>query len=208
MTRHLVIMLKEPVSGRVKMRLGCGIGMTTAAWWFRHQVARLLREVGRDRRWTTWLAVTPDRAETSPIWPAPMRRWPQGRGNLGDRMGRIFRNFPPGKVVVIAADVPDVRASFIADAFSALGVCDAVVGPSGDGGYWLIGLRRGSQPLPQRLFAGVRWSTEHALADTLRTFGTFQTARIAALDDVDIAEDLARLSKRAHRSMAGARSLR
>ena len=56
--------------------------------------------------------------------------------------------------------------------FAALGVADAVFGPTEDGGYWLIALgpRR-----PADLFGAARWSTEHALADTLRQFG--QTPR-------------------------------
>ncbi len=207
--RHLVILVKEPIPGRVKTRLGRGIGMVAAAWWFRHQVARLLREVGRDPRWVTWLAVTPDVAGlASRVWPAHLPRWSQGGGNLGDRMGRIFLEMPLGPVVIIGADVPGVRSCLIAQAFAALRAKDAVMGPSSDGGYWLIGLQRASRPLPNRLFEGVRWSSEYALADSERSFGTFQIARITALDDVDTAADLARLSKPAARAMAGVRSAR
>lgn len=194
--QHLVILVKEPLPGRVKTRLGRGIGMAAAAWWFRHQVARLLRDVGHDPRWVTWLAVTPDLAVVnSRVWPAHVPRWPQGNGNLGDRMGRIFRDFPSGKIVIIGADVPGVTAGLISDAFAALGSNDAALGPSGDGGYWLVGLRRGSRRLPKQLFQGVRWSSEHALADTKRSFGTFQIAQVAALDDVDTAADLARITR-------------
>lgn len=195
MKRHLVILVKEPHPGRVKTRLGRGIGMVAAAWWFRHQCAGLLRNVGSDPRWQTWLAVAPDiEGLASRVWPAHVARWPQGGGNLGDRMGRIFRNFPIGPVVIIGADVPGVAPAMVASAFAALGCADAVIGPSTDGGYWLIGLRRGPRPLPKRLFAGVRWSSEHALADTLLSFGTFQIARIATRDDVDTATDLARIT--------------
>ena len=42
--RHVVIMLKEPRPGRVKTRLAQGIGATPAAWWFRHQAARTIRQ--------------------------------------------------------------------------------------------------------------------------------------------------------------------
>ncbi len=194
--QHLVILVKEPHPGRVKTRLGRGIGMAAAAWWFRHQVARLLRDVGHDPRWVTCLAVTPDIAVmNNRVWPAHVPRWPQGNGNLGDRMGRIFRDFPYGKMVIIGADVPGVTAGLISDAFAALGSNDAVLGPSGDGGYWLVGLRRGSRPMPKQPFQGVRWSSEHALADTKRSFGTFQIAHVAALDDVDTAADLARITR-------------
>ena len=66
----LFVMLKVPRPGRVKTRLGRDIGMTAAAWWFRHQTARLLREL-RDPRWRLVLAVSPDReGGASRAWPA------------------------------------------------------------------------------------------------------------------------------------------
>ena len=57
-------MVKEPRAGRVKTRLGRDIGMTGAAWWFRHQVSRLLREV-QDPRWELILSVAPDTARSA-----------------------------------------------------------------------------------------------------------------------------------------------
>lgn len=137
----LVVMVKEPRAGRVKTRLGRDIGMTAAAWWFRHQVRRLLRTID-DPRWTTVLAVAPDRAGmASRVWPAHLPRWPQGQGDLGDRMARMMAR-ADGPVCVIGADVPGITRAHVAQAFKALGDHDAVFGPAHDGGYWLIGLRR------------------------------------------------------------------
>ncbi|MBL4807251.1 MAG: hypothetical protein JKY31_08175, partial [Rhodobacteraceae bacterium] len=51
-------MLKEPRAGRVKTRLGRDIGMTSAAWWFRHQTRRLIRQL-TDPRWEIILSVAP-----------------------------------------------------------------------------------------------------------------------------------------------------
>lgn len=183
-------MLKEPRAGRVKTRLGRDIGMTAAAWWFRHQVRHLLRTID-DPRWTTVLAVAPDRAGmASRVWPAHLLRWPQGQGDLGDRMARMMAH-AGGPVCVIGADVPGITRAHIGQAFKALGDHDAVIGPAVDGGYWLIGLRR-TRPLPCGLFHGVRWSTEHALADTHASLRSLRIAQIATLRDVDTAADLPR----------------
>ena len=182
-------MVKEPRPGRVKTRLGRDLGMTAAAWWFRLQSRALLRRV-QDPRWQLVLAVAPDRAGmTSRVWPAHLTRWPQGRGNLGDRMGRMLRGAPPGPVCVIGADIPGITSAHIANAFNALRAKDVVFGPAHDGGYWLIGLKR-SRPIPPRLFANVRWSTEHALADTITTLPNHRIAQIATLKDVDTIDDL------------------
>jgi rSAM/selenodomain-associated transferase 1 len=186
--RTLVVMVKEPRAGRVKTRLGRDIGMIAAAWWFRHQLRRLLRRIG-DPRWEVVLAIAPDTAVNSRVWPAHLRRIPQGRGDLGQRMTRALHAAPRGPVCVIGADIPDITAVHISEAFRALGAHDAVFGPAFDGGYWLIGLRRG-RALPPTLFAGVRWSSPHALADTIATLADHRIAYIARLRDVDTVADL------------------
>ncbi|KIN74527.1 TIGR04282 family arsenosugar biosynthesis glycosyltransferase [Sulfitobacter guttiformis] len=189
MKRTLVVMLKEPRAGRVKTRLGRDIGMVAAAWWFRHQVRSLLRRI-EDPRWDVVLAVSPDRdGILSRIWPAHLARMPQGHGNLGDRMGRALRSAPTGPVCVIGGDIPGINAARIAEGFAALGRHDAVFGPAPDGGYWLVGLRR-IRAVPSTLFAGVRWSTAHALSDTVATLPDHSIARIATLRDVDTVADL------------------
>jgi glycosyltransferase A (GT-A) superfamily protein (DUF2064 family) len=63
-----------------------------------------------------------------------------------------------------------------------------VFGPATDGGFWLIGARP-QPPLPRSLFAKVRWSTRHALADTAGDDPAGYTTGIAdTLDDVDDVE--------------------
>lgn len=189
MIRTLYVMVKEPHPGRVKTRLGRDVGHVAAARWFRGQVAGLLRRL-RDPRWSLVLAVSPD-AEglSSRVWPADLPRVAQGHGDLGNRMGRLLRSAPPGPVCVVGADVPGITRDRVAEAFAALGRSDAVIGPAPDGGYWLIGLRR-RRACPPRLFDGVRWSTEHARADTRATLGDMTCAEVATLSDVDTLADL------------------
>lgn len=187
----LIVMVKEPRPGRVKTRLARDIGTVAAKWWFHHQSARLLRRL-RDPRWHLVLAVSPDRAATaSRVWPADLPRLPQGGGTLGDRMARMMRAAAPGAVCVIGADIPGITRPAIWRAFRALGPADAVFGPAEDGGYWLVGIRNAAQ-VPATLFDGVRWSTEHALADTIASLPGRRTALIDSLVDVDTVADLRR----------------
>ncbi|NVO57681.1 TIGR04282 family arsenosugar biosynthesis glycosyltransferase [Rhodobacteraceae bacterium B1Z28] len=189
MQRTLVIMVKEPHPGRVKTRLGRDIGMVGAAWWFRHQTRSLIRRL-RDSRWQVVLAVSPDREGLrSRIWPADLPRVAQGRGDLGDRMGRMLRVAPKGPVCLIGADIPGITPSHIARAFEALGRSQMVFGPAPDGGYWLVGAQRYGA-LPSGMFRDVRWSTEHALADTLASVSGCRVAFIDQLRDVDTVADL------------------
>ncbi|WP_299281348.1 DUF2064 domain-containing protein [uncultured Tateyamaria sp.] len=184
----LVVMLKVPRAGRVKTRLGRDIGMTAAAWWFRHQVARLLRRI-EDPRWRIVLAVAPDvEGLRSRVWPARFDRWPQGSGSLGDRMARMMRR-AAGPVCVIGADVPGITRTGLAKAFATLGDHDAVFGPAPDGGYWLIGVKTGSK-LRKGALIGVRWSSEHALADSRAALVPYRIGLVDMLADVDTIDDL------------------
>lgn len=183
--RQLVIFVRAPRAGAVKRRLARGIGDVAAISFYRATVARLLRRVARDRRWRCHLAITPDRARALPRGWRGVGMLPQGSGDLGRRMTRVFRALPPGPAAIVGSDVPALGARHVAAAFKALGRADAVLGPAEDGGYWLIGLAR-RRPVPRGLFAGVRWSSAHALADTLASLPA--GARVALLErlaDID-----------------------
>ncbi|HRY05807.1 MAG TPA: TIGR04282 family arsenosugar biosynthesis glycosyltransferase [Hyphomicrobiaceae bacterium] len=195
--RRLVIMVKAPQAGRVKTRLAREIGVVGATSFYRHASAAVVGRLGCDRRWQTLLAVAPDTAMNARYWPARLARRAQGHGDLGRRMQGLFDRMPPGPVIIIGSDCPTVRADDIAAAFVALGRADAVLGPAPDGGYWLVGERRSPKALPA--FSGVRWSSEHTLADTMANFAARRVALVRQLPDVDTAADLAGMNGKAAR---------
>ena len=189
----LIVMLKDPRPGRVKTRLGREIGMVPAAWWVRHQTARLLRRL-TDPRWHLVLAVAPDTALASRAFPGHLPRVAQGPGDLGARMARLLRAAPSGPVLLVGGDIPGLTAAHVARGFAALGGHDAVFGPATDGGFWLVGLKH-PRAATADLFRGVRWSTPHALADSLATLRDRRVARADMLSDVDTAADLCAASE-------------
>lgn len=192
---HLVVMARAPRLGAVKRRLAKDIGALAALRFYRHTLSKLLREVGHDPRWRTRVALTPDRGARSRY--LGISCLPQGRGDLGARMGRFLRNLPAGPVVIVGSDIPGLGRDQVARAFRALGTHDWVLGPAQDGGYWLIGAAR-RRLGPRDPFAGVRWSSTHTLADTRANLRGFSIAYLEPLDDIDTGADLAR-----HRSRSG-----
>lgn len=186
MRRHLILFTKAPRFATVKTRLATTIGPVEALRFHRAQVARLARAVGHDARWRTVLAVSPDAARGP--WTDGLAVIGQGRGDLGQRMWHCLQASPrPGPVVLIGSDIPAVRRGHIARAFALLESVDAVFGPAEDGGFWLVGLsRRRALPYP---FAHVRWSTSHALDDSLAALPGARVAIADRLADVDDAED-------------------
>jgi uncharacterized protein len=184
---RLVVMAKAAVAGQVKTRLARELGVATAMRFARHRTAALLARVSHAGAWQTSLAVSPDASVGWRLWPRGIARKPQGRGDLGARMQRIMRHTEPGPVVIIGTDVPAIRAELILKAFRLLGRHDAVLGPASDGGYWLVGLRR--RPRLLSPFRHVRWSTPHALADTLANLHCRSIGQLPTLSDVDDAQD-------------------
>jgi len=175
----VIVFARLAVLGTVKRRLARDIGALEATRFYRRTTADLLRRLRRDRRWRVVVALTPDRAAR--------RRGaaPQGPGDLGARMARALARAAPGPRILVGSDIPALRPSHIAAAFRALARADFVFGPAADGGYWLIGTRL--RVLPPMLFRGVRWSSEHAMRDSLATIplhaGVAFAARLADVDD-------------------------
>lgn len=186
----LIVFLKAPRPGAVKTRLAEALGLEAACAAYRHLVQTLLRRLAVLPN--VELCFTPDDAAaeikpwTQPTW----SRVPQGDGDLGRRLQRAStRAFTSGmqRIVIIGSDCPEVSATDIEAAWSALRTHDVVLGPATDGGYWLIGLRA-AQP---DLFTDISWSTNAVLRETLdraRAHG-LSVHLLRELSDVDTPAD-------------------
>ena len=194
MTRPTLFVFAKPARrGRAKTRLARGIGEVAALAFQRACLAATLRKLARGP-WKLVLCVTPDRTAHQPrLWPIPTRRAGQGRGDLGARMARALARVR-GPAAIVGSDIPGLSAAHVRAAFGRLGQADFVFGRSRDGGYWLVGSRAGRLARPA--FRDVRWSSEHALADTLAGLGTASVAFAATLDDVDEKADYERWLRR------------
>lgn len=186
-------MARAPAYGVGKTRLARGVGKLEALRINRLLQAQTLR-LATDPRWRTVLAVTPARAahEYVSVWPRALTRVPQGGADLGARLARVMGR-ARGHVAVIGTDSPGVRARDIAAAFKALGRAPIAIGPSGDGGFWILAARNGAKAA--RAFAGVRWSSAHTLDDLVARL-RLPHVRVRAHDDVDDADDWRRLRGR------------
>ena len=196
MRRHLVLFVRAPELGHGKRRLAREIGDVATVRFERLMLALLLRRLAADRRWRLRIAVTPDKARR---YARHRRRGVavtgQGGGDLGVRMRRALAADPPGPVVLVGGDIPALTARHVVAAFRLLGGHDLVFGAAKDGGFWLVGARRTPRLPP--LFDKVRWSSPHALADTLAKLPRRVTVGfVERLEDVDEGEAYRRLMPR------------
>ena len=132
--------------------------------------------------------------------PSGFRCVVQEGATLGDRMAAAFtRAFASGarRVVIFGSDSPTLPEGIPQQAFEALDDSDVVLGPTEDGGYYLIGCRR----FDAALFRGVEWSTPRTLQQTLSN-AERQRCRATMLErwfDLDEWKDVERLLAAAHR---------
>ncbi|MEX0794911.1 MAG: TIGR04282 family arsenosugar biosynthesis glycosyltransferase [Pirellulaceae bacterium] len=183
---------KVPRPGQVKTRLAVTLGDNTAA----HVYGLFLRQL--------LARLTPLRYCKSLVhWPAGegdyfsdfaehgWRVEPQSPGDLGTRMGNFFQlrfAAEDRQVVLIGSDSPDLPLEMIESAFSHLERTEVVLGPSHDGGYYLIGMSK----FHLEIFQDMPWSTSEVLAETVARLQRGGTSHVL-LDpwyDVDDGADL------------------
>lgn len=179
-----IVFARVPRLGAVKRRLAREVGDRAALRFHATTLDRLLRRLARDRRFRTVAALTPSGARMR--LPAGVMRIDQERGDLGQRMAAAFARFPHQCVALLGSDIPDAGPDDVAAALRACAARGAAFGPAEDGGYWLVAM---APSRPDRPFAGVRWSSPHALADTVANFRR-HPALLRLLADVDTAADL------------------
>ena len=192
--RCLLVFTKPPIPGRVKTRLlGC-LDPDQAADLHRAMLLDLLTEVGGG----SFDVIVAWALEAGEALPEETERLPfqhelQMGGDLGERLyGRLAANARRyAKVAAVGSDLPGLGAERIEEAFSRLdNDADVVLGPTSDGGYYLIGGE--ARTLPMALFEGVPWSTSAVLGATQRRCAELglSVALLPLERDLDTPDDL------------------
>jgi rSAM/selenodomain-associated transferase 1 len=130
-----------------------------------------------------------------------LRKWlgedylymPQQGVDLGERMKNGFiEAFAMNlkRVVLIGSDIPTLPLEFIEEAFTSLEEKDVVIGPSLDGGYYLIGFK--DKKFSPRVFKGIPWSKERVFEETMGILEQegLTVHTLKPLRDIDTIEDL------------------
>ncbi len=194
---HILIFARYPEPGKAKTRLIPALGPVGAARLHRRMTEKAVataraglassREVGA--RILVCCTGAP---------PGAFRAWlgedllyaAQPSGDLGIRMGRAFKSAlrHGAPALAIGSDVPAITPAILAQAFESLHDHDVVLGPAGDGGYYLIGLKR----FNPELFSGIEWGTGEVWNQTCHVLSRqgLKVARLPVLSDVDRPRDL------------------
>ncbi len=114
----------------------------------------------------------------------------QSTGDLGHRMKEAFRSvlLMEDKAVIIGSDCPELSSDIIEEAFRLLNNYDVVIGPTKDGGYYMLGMKA----LHLSLFKNIDWSTSEVSRQTIEKIEQegLSYKKMTELSDLDNEDDL------------------
>lgn len=186
----ILIFVKNPVKGHVKTRLAKSVGDSKALQIYQSllQITKKITEkLSCDRQ--VWYSQS---VEESDLWDEEhYSKFLQEGENLGKRMQFAFRQaFENGyrKAIIIGSDCADLSSQTVIDAFEALDDHKVIIGPSEDGGYYLLGMTRF---LPF-LFEDKKWSHDSVFQDTAHQLKDHSISfkQLPILNDIDTESDL------------------
>lgn len=196
----LVVMTKAPEPGQSKTRLVPPLSFDDAAELARALLIDQLDHLANFSSAQLFIAFTPQTAagffEAYAV--QGYSCFLQQGNSLGERMRHAFEHlFDHGlrNVVLIGSDLPTIPVAFFEQAYGWLddGGTDLVLGPSVDGGYYLIGMSR----LIPDVFEGIAWSRDDVLVRTTEKIIVLglKYKLLPLFYDIDTVADLSRLSQ-------------
>ncbi len=190
----IVLFSKAPVPGKVKTRLVPPLNHNEAASLQKSFVFDTLTTLLAKENHKVFLACHP--SSEHPFFKSLKKRYPltlinQGAGNLGDRMKRtilLLRSKKYSKIIIVGSDSPTLPCQYIGDGFDKLDKNDLVIGPSIDGGYYLLGVK-GDIP---DIFDRIPWGSDAVFEETMvRARGSaIKTSVLPFWYDIDTIKEL------------------
>jgi len=200
MNNNILLFVKYPENGGVKTRLAKSIGDAVAVSLYKCFVEDILSSL-QGINAHIWICYYPEIArDDMAVWLGSRYVYVLQKGeNLGKRIQHCFkRSFDKGfeKTIVLASDIPEISENIINKAFECLEYKDAVIGPSYDGGYYLLGFNKKSYAT--QIFDDISWSTNLVYEETLGKIEVYKLGYsvLDKINDMDTIEDICKFSNR------------
>ncbi len=197
MNTAIILMAKNPVQGKVKTRLAQDTSPEKATAVYLQLLEKTCATMGRTKQINPVIYHSPELLDNAPWVPEGFKHELQSPGNLGQRMFQALANElkTHEKVIIIGSDCAVLEVPHLHQAFKALNVVDVVLGPSEDGGYYLIGMKN-EHP---ELFRDINWGSNTVFEETMHKIEAKRLSLFLLpwLYDIDHEKDLLRWEKEA-----------
>ena len=181
--------VKEPKLGFVKTRLAKTLGEEKTLEIYKHFVNDLINTL-KTTKYEFKLCVYPDKQLINETF-GDFNNFIQEDGNLGVKMKKAFQSqFELGyeKIILIGSDTPHIPKDYFIKTFTMLNKKESVIGPSLDGGYYLIAFNKNT--FKPSIFQNITWSSELVLKQTLQKVNKSTIYLLEQLNDIDNQKDL------------------
>jgi rSAM/selenodomain-associated transferase 1 len=192
----LIAFIKTPLAQYVKTRLSSNLKDSEIVALYSAFLRDLDRKHNTGSNYDYWYAIAPEKYDASALARIVKldNKFLQTGNSIGDRMRNAFSHlFRKGyqKVVLIGSDIPNLSRAIVQEALEKLEKYQCVIGPSEDGGYYLIALKQNST----KLFNNISWSTPYVLQQTLQAAERekISVLQLSKLYDIDTIKELKRL---------------
>lgn len=159
---NLIIFVRRPEISVGKTRLKKRIGKILGANFYYYNLIQTIKRLNADKRINITICTTPDSSIRN--WPKnifkTLPRIAQGSGDIGKKMWKILSD-NSSKKIIIGSDIPNITSKIIIKAWKKLYSSQIVLGPSEDGGFWLIGLSQNHRI--KNLFYNIDWNKNDTL---------------------------------------------
>ncbi len=189
----IIIFVRNPKLGEVKSRLAKTTSDKFALGFYKSCAENIIKKIKNIQHLNRFIFYSNKKDKDDVI------KWLENKfffsaqegSDLGSRMKnafeKVFTTYAE-KVIIIGSDIPDLSAEIINKAFEYLSYSDVVIGPSKDGGYYLLGIKK----MYAELFEGIEYSTSTVLSETLIRIKLLNLSYqlLPELQDIDTKQDL------------------
>ena len=184
----IIVLAKAPLKGEVKNRLGKNIGMGRSKWVY-EQLLYHTSKVTKKTKIKTVLFKNKNHKKLESLFKHSITSFLQKGKDLGEKMENTFlwafeKKYQ--KVILIGTDLWSLNEKIVINSFKILNDNDLVIGPSYDGGYYLIGMKK----FNKNIFKNIPWSTNKVLEKTISKTKGKKISFLEIANDIDSFSDL------------------
>ncbi len=195
-TTALALMLRAPQIGKIKSRLAQTLGEKNTHYLYTQMVEDIAETLQQTKADIIYSVEPADQTHYIKTWlPKPTALQGQHQGDLGEKMQQLTTNLIKegyNNIILIGSDIPSLSTKILNQAIEMLedNCVDTLIGPAGDGGYYLIGFNQNSYD--KQIFEHIDWGSGSVYLQTMQTLDRLgnRTGILPTLRDIDTIDDL------------------
>ena len=200
-TTAIALMLRAPQIGKIKRRLAQTLGEKDTHYLYTQMVEDITETLQHTKADIIYSVEPADQLHTIKTWlPKPTALQGQHKGALGEKMHQLTIDLITkgyNNIILIGSDIPSLSTAILNQAIEMLedNCVDTLIGPAGDGGYYLIGFKQNSYN--KQMFEHIDWGSDNVYLQTMQTLDRLgnQTGILPTLRDIDTIDDLTGLKE-------------